>query len=75
MQDRFWGRKITVSDIEKLRTLRHLKMAIQNELAETAIKQDTDAMNILFIRQRLKTVQKSLVKLENYLISVELDNQ
>ena len=75
MQDRFLGRKIAVSDIEKLRTLRHLKMAIQNELAETAIKQDTDPIDILFIKQRLKAVQKTLDKLENYLISMELDNQ
>jgi hypothetical protein len=50
-------------------------MAIQNELEETAIKQDTDPMDILFINQRLWAVQKALVKLEDYLISVELDNQ
>ena len=75
MQNGFWGRKITIGDIEKLRTLRHLKMTIQKALAETENKKDSDLQDIIFNRQRLKEVQKTLVKLEDYLISIELGGQ
>ena len=74
MQDVFLGRKITVSDMEKLRTLRQLKTRIQKMLAETENKQGTDPLDILFNRERLKQVQKTLVELEDYLLSIELDN-
>ena len=75
MKNGFWGRKITIGDIEKLRTLRHLKMTIQKALAETENKKDSDLQDIIFNRQRLKEVQKTLVKLEDYLISIELGGQ
>ena len=75
MQNRFWGRKITIGDIEKLRTLRHLKMTIQKALAETENKKDSDLQDIISNRQRLKEVHETLVKLEDYLISIELGGQ
>jgi hypothetical protein len=75
MQNSFWGRKITIGDIEKLRTLRHLKMTLQKALTETENIKDADLQDIIFNRQRLKEVQKTLVKLEEYLISIELGGQ
>jgi hypothetical protein len=75
MQSRFWGRKITIGDIEKLRTLRHLKMTIQKALTETENKKDAGLQDIILNRQRLKEVQKTLVKHEDYLISIELGGQ
>jgi hypothetical protein len=75
MQDRFLGQRVTVGDMEKLRTLRHLKMAIQKELKQMEKKQCAAPLDILFIMQRQKEVQKALDKLENYLFSIELYDQ
>ena len=75
MQDRFLGQRVTVGDMERLRTLRHLKMALQNELTETKNKKGADPLNMLLIEQRQKEVQKALDKLEDHLFSIELYDQ
>ena len=75
MQDRFLDRNITVGDMERLRTLRRLKMALQNELTKTESKRGACPQDILHIKQRQKEVQKALEWLENYLFTIELCNQ
>jgi hypothetical protein len=75
MQDRFLGSSITVGDMEKLRALRHLNMVLQNELAQTEKRQCAAPLDILFMRQRQKEVQKALDRLKNYIFSIELYNQ
>ena len=75
MQDRFLGHRVTVGDMERLRTLRHLKSVLQNELTETKNKKGADPLDILFRMQRQKEVQKALDKLEDHLFSIELYDQ
>ena len=50
-------------------------MVLQNELTETKNKQGADPLDILFMRQRQKEVQKALDKLEDHLFSIELYDQ
>ena len=75
MQDRFLGPRITVGDMEKLRTLRHIRMVLQKELTQKRNEQGAAPVEILIIEQREKEVQRALEKLENYLFSIELCNQ
>jgi hypothetical protein len=75
MQDRFLGPRITLSDMERLRTLRHIKTLLQKELTKIKGKQGADPQDILYIRHRQKEVQKALDKLENHLYFIELNDQ
>jgi hypothetical protein len=75
MQDRFLGPRITVGDIEKLRTLRHLKTLLQKELNKKRNEQGVAPFEILIVEQREKEVQKALGRLENHLFFIELCNQ
>lgn len=75
MQNRFLGQKITMTDIEKLRSARELRSAIQNEMSLIEKGFLSDPQEIILQEERLKAVQKSLVRLEDYLFSIELGNR